>query len=127
MAGERSFSAVLQDIVGNVQEIVRAEVSLAKAELRQEAGKALSSGGWLAAGGLSGVFATLFLLLAAASALSLVMPQWASVLIVAVVLAIASAILLAIGGRRLKAVRATPERTVETIKENVEWVKQSSR
>lgn len=125
MVEERSLSTVLQDIVGNVQEIVRSEVSLAKAELRQEAGKALSSGGWLAAGGVSGLFAALFLLLAAACALALVMPQWAAVLIVAVVLALASAVSLSVGVRRLKAVHPTPERTVETIKENVEWVKSS--
>lgn len=37
MSGERSLPAVVQDIFGNLQDIVRAEVSLARAELREEA------------------------------------------------------------------------------------------
>jgi hypothetical protein len=39
MAGDRSFSEVVQDIIGNVQEIVRSEVRLAT-EMREEAAKA---------------------------------------------------------------------------------------
>ena len=37
MTGDRSVSDVLQDILRNVQEILRSEVRLAKAEIRQEA------------------------------------------------------------------------------------------
>ena len=125
MATERSISTLLQDIVGNIQEIVRAEVNLAKAELRQEASKALSSGVWLAAGSVSGVFAALFLLTAIAFALALVMPAWAAALTVGAVLALGAGILLSVGIRRLKSVRPAPERPVETIKENVEWLKSS--
>jgi hypothetical protein len=38
-AGDRSLSDVLQDIIRNVQEIVRSEVRLAKTEIREEAAK----------------------------------------------------------------------------------------
>ena len=35
-AADRSFSDVLQDIIGNVQEMVRSEVRLAKTEIREQ-------------------------------------------------------------------------------------------
>jgi uncharacterized membrane protein YqjE len=41
--GDRSLSDVLQDILRNVQEMVRSEVRLAKTEIREEAVKAKSS------------------------------------------------------------------------------------
>ena len=43
-ANERSFADVFQDIVRNIQEIVRSEVRLAKTEIRDEAAKAKSAG-----------------------------------------------------------------------------------
>ena len=57
MAVDRSLADVFQDIVGNVQEIVRAEVSLVKAEAREEVSKALASFAWLIAGSISALFA----------------------------------------------------------------------
>ena len=44
-AEDRSFSDVVQDILRNVQEIVRSEVRLAKTEIREEAVKAKILGG----------------------------------------------------------------------------------
>ena len=61
-AADRSLSDVFEDIIRNVQEIVRSEVRLAKTELRQEAVKAKSSGILLGVGGITVLFATLFLL-----------------------------------------------------------------
>ena len=127
MAGDRALSDVLQDILRNVQEIIRSEVSLAKAEIREEASKAFWAIVWTVAGALTALFAGLFLLWSLVFALSLVWPLWGAALLVTAVLAVAASILLMIGVRRLKRVHPTPERTVETIKENVEWVRQSSK
>ena len=49
MAEDRTFSAVLQDILRNLQEIVRSEVRLAKVEIRDEALQAGSSALWITA------------------------------------------------------------------------------
>jgi hypothetical protein len=123
----RSLSGVFQDILRDVQEIVRSEVNLAKAEIRQEASKVASSTRWVIGGAVTGLFAVLFLLWALVYAIALVWPLWAAALVVAVILSIAAAVLLLGGIRRFKQVHPTPERTLETIKENVEWVKQSGR
>jgi hypothetical protein len=42
--GNRSISAVLSDIVGNIQHIVRSEMQLAKTEIKEELAKSRSAG-----------------------------------------------------------------------------------
>ena len=54
-AGDRSLSEVLQDIIHNVQEIVRSEVRLAETEIREEAAKAKSSTLWITAGAVTAI------------------------------------------------------------------------
>ncbi|HTF62901.1 MAG TPA: phage holin family protein [Edaphobacter sp.] len=126
-AGDRSLSDVLQDIIRNVQEIVRSEVRLAKTEIREEAAKARSSTLLLAAGAVTAIFAIVFLLLMIVYALTLVMPSWAAALIVGTILAVVASVMLTAGVRRFKQIHPTPERTIETIKENVEWAKQLTK
>jgi uncharacterized membrane protein YqjE len=126
-AGDRSLSDVLQDIIRNVQEIVRSEVRLAKTEIREEAVKAKSSMLLLGVGGVTALFAMLFLLVTIVYALALVMPSWAAALIVGTVLAVVASVVLMAGMKRFKQIHPTPERTVETIKENVEWAKQHTK
>jgi hypothetical protein len=118
---------VFQDIVRNVQEIIRAEIILAKTEVREEVSKAVSSLAWTIVGGLSGILSVIFVLWTAAYALGLVWPMWVATLVVAGVLTLSAIGLLMIGIRRLRQLHPTPERTVQTIKENVAWVRQSSK
>jgi uncharacterized membrane protein YqjE len=124
---DRSLSEVFQEIVRDVQDIIRAEISLAKTEVREEASKAVSSLAWVVVGALSGMFAVVFVLWTAAYALGLLWPMWAATLVVAGVLTLSAIGLLIIGIRRLRELHPTPERTVQTIKENVAWVRQSSK
>jgi uncharacterized membrane protein YqjE len=124
---DRTFAEVLQDIVRHVQEIVRSEVRLAKVEIREEAAKSKSSAIMLSAGALTAFFAMFFLLFMMVAALALVMPAWAADLIVALVLGVAAAVMLSTGMKRFREIHAAPQRTVETIKENVEWAKQQTK
>lgn len=127
MRQDRSLADVFQDIVRNVQEIIRAEIILAKTEVREEVSKAVSSLAWTIVGGLSGILSVIFVLWTAAYALGLVWPMWVATLVVAGVLTLSAIGLLMIGIRRLRQLHPTPERTVQTIKENVAWVRQSSK
>ena len=123
---ERPISNVLHDIAGNVQEIVRAEMRLAKTEITEELGKARLGGTLAAMGALMLGLGMLFALLAAVYALSLVMPAWAAALIVAGVECVSGLLLLMLGVGKFKTVRAAPK-TQASIKENVEWAKQLSK
>ena len=125
-SGDRPISAVLQDIVGNVQDIIRAEVRLAKTELGEEFAKVRSAGVLLAVGALMAITSVLFLLLAVVYALSLVMPPWAAALIVAAGVGIVAGVTLLVGIRRFKTIHATPQ-TARSLKENFEWAKQLTK
>src|SRR4029453_19109118 len=95
--GDRSISDVLQDIIRNVQEIVRSEVRLAKTEIREELDKARFSTLLLGAGPAPAMFAVLFLLLTVVHALALVMPEWAAAMLVGAALAVVAIGLFALG------------------------------
>jgi cytochrome c biogenesis protein CcdA len=125
--GDRSIGDVLQDIVHNIQDILRSEIRLAKTEVREEAVKAKGGSVLLGGGAVAGLFASFFLLMAAVYGLSRIMPDWAAALVVAVVLGIAGAVALSAGVKKLKQVHPKPEKTVESIKENVEWLKHQTR
>ena len=124
---DRSVSQVLQDIVHNIQDIVRAEVRLAKTEVREEVIKAKAAGAAIGAGALSGLFSVFFVLVAMVYGLSRVVPEWAAALIVALALAIVAGILLKLGVDRFSRVHPVPDRTMGSIKENVEWAKQQTK
>jgi uncharacterized membrane protein YqjE len=121
---ERPISIVLQEIVRNVQDIVRSEVRLAKTEVRAELTKTLSASLLMAVGAASGIFSVLFVLLTILYALSLVMPAWAAALCVAAGIGIVAGITIRAGLTRFKTIQATAPKTVASVKENVEWAKQ---
>jgi len=126
-SSDRSVSDVLQDIIRNIQDIVRSEVRLAKTEVREEVTKAKSAGLLLSIGALSGIFGLFFLLFAIVYGLSNIVPNWAAALIVAVALAICAGIMLRAGVKRFKQVHPAPDKTIESLKENVEWAKQQTK
>jgi uncharacterized membrane protein YqjE len=126
-APDRKLSDVLQDIVGNFQGIVRSEVRLAKAEVKQEVGKARRAAIILAGGAVFSLFALGFLLLAGEQALQTVMDPWLASIIVAVAAGMLAAVLISKGKADLKRVVPVPGETVRTVKENVEWLKHQVR
>jgi hypothetical protein len=127
VAEERSVSDVFQDILRNLQEMVRSEIRLAKVEIRGEMKQAVSSTVWIAAGGVAAMSAWIFLLWTLANALATRMSMWAATLIVALVMAAAAAVLITSGLRRAKRLNPIPERTVASVKENLEWMKQPTK
>ena len=127
MNQERALFDVLRDILRNLQEIFRSEVRLAKVEFREEARQAAASAAWIAAGTIGALSAWAFLLWTIAFALSTRLSLWAATLVVAVVLAWASGVLIAGGIRRVKRLHPIPERTIASIKENVEWMRHPAK
>jgi drug/metabolite transporter (DMT)-like permease len=124
--GDRPISAVLSDIVGNVQDMVRSELRLAKAELATTLSRAGSAAVWLAVGALLLTCGASFVLLAIVYALSMVVAAWAAALIVGVAVGVIAVLCLTVGLRRIRSTRAAPK-TAATLKENVEWAKQLTR
>jgi uncharacterized membrane protein YqjE len=125
--GERSVSDVLQDILRNLQEMVRSEVRLAKVEIRDEVRRAVSSSIWIVAGVVGALSAWIFLLWTVTYSLATRMSMWAATLVVAVVMACIASVLVIGGIRKVRRIQPIPERTVESVKENLEWMKQPTK
>lgn len=116
----RSLGQIASDLLKDASTLVRQEVDLAKAELRESATRTGKGAGLLGGAGVAGHFALLFLSLAlwwaiavwigSASAPAL---GWSG-LIVGVIYAIVAGALLASGRSELKRVRGVP-RTAETV------------
>jgi uncharacterized membrane protein YqjE len=123
----RSMSEVLQDIVGDVQEIIRYEVRLAKAEITEEGAKTASACKPLGIGLLLALYAVGLILLAIVRALSAVLDGWLASLVVGVAVLVVSMILVRVGRKRLKEVKVVPEKTIRTVKENLQWAKDQIR
>ena len=125
-AGNRSIPEILEDVLTNIQDIVRAEVRLAKAELGEELSRARTGGLLIGVGAVAAIFSALFLLLACVYVLGRVMPNWAAALIVAAAVGVAAAVTLGLGLKRFKTIQAAPK-TAASLKENVSWAKQQTK
>jgi uncharacterized membrane protein YqjE len=124
---ERSISSLLKDIVGNLQQIIRAEVRLAKVEVGEELSKATQAMVLLAIGALFGAMALAFLLLGAVYALAHVIQPWAAAVLVAIGAGAVGGALVAVGISQIKRVSLPPARTVTSVQENIQWAKAQAR
>ncbi len=108
---QRSVLDILCDVASNVQGIVRSELRLATAEIREDISACQSSLRLLGSGILSAIFAVFFALLALVYALSYVLPAWVAALLVAFCLALCAALMVMAGSRRLKRLNSTRRMT----------------
>ncbi len=124
---ERSVTQILQDIFTNVQEIIRSEMRLARTEIGEETNKALRAVAVLGAGLILGMYAVGFLLLSAVYALAAVLPDWLGPLLVGLMVAVFATALIVIGRNRIRTVSPVPQRTIASVKEDAQWVKDQTK
>jgi len=113
---ERSFGELFGEVSQDLSALMRQELALAQAELRQEAARASRTGGLFAGSGVAGHMALVFLSIALWWGLSNVMDGGWAALIVAVIWLIAAVALYAAGRSSMTRMRGMP-RTVETVKQ----------
>ena len=122
---ERSLGDLFSDLSRETTTLVRQEVQLAKAELTQSATEAARGIGMLVAGGAVAYAGLFFVLLAIVYGLiEAGWDAWLSALVVGVVVVAIGAILVLRARESLKPANLAPRRTVETLKEDQEWVKE---
>ncbi|MCX2970637.1 phage holin family protein [Streptomyces sp. TRM70308] len=125
--GEPSVGELLSKVTEDVQRLVRQEVALAKAEAREEATKAGKAAGMFGGAAFAGYMVLLFLSLTVMFVLWGVMDlRWAA-LILTGVWALVGAALFWLGRSQMRRVSPTPEKTVETLKEDAQWARHPTR
>ena len=120
---ETSIGDLIGNISNDLSQLFRQEVELAKAEVKQEAAKAGKAAGMLGGAGFAGYLAVVLLSFALVFGLANVMDAGWAALIVAVIWLIVGAVLYTSGRKKLKDVDPVPHRTVDTIKEDAQWLK----
>ncbi len=125
---DRSLGELFADLARESSTLIRQEVELAKVELSQKASRTGRDVGFLAIGGaviyagFLAIMAAVIIVLAANG-----VPWWLAALLVGVVVAAVGAFLVQRGLSALRRESLAPERTVTTIKEDVEWVKAQAK
>jgi len=120
---ERPLGELFSDLVTETTTLVRNEVALAKVEITQKATKVGRNIGSLVIGGAIGYAALLAICAAVILLLDYVMPAWLAALIVGVVVGIVSWMLISKAMRTLQTMEMKPQQTVESLKEDAQWIK----
>lgn len=126
---------LLRDLRDEMLRLVRQEIALARAEVVQKARAAAKHLALVAAGGVMALMALWFGLLALAVILTLgimatgIGIAWSAfvgTIIVCLLTGVAAFALINYGLTRLKNQPLTPQRTIDTLQENSQWLKQKA-
>jgi uncharacterized membrane protein YqjE len=121
---EQPIGDLLKQLASETTTLVRQELDLAKAEMREKGKKAGPGFGMIGAAGGVALLALGALTACLILALDGVMPNWLAALIVAVVYGAVAAVLYVRGKEKVDdAGSPAPRQTIETVKEDVQWAK----
>ena len=125
---ERPTAELVKQLSEQVSVLVRDELKLAQLEMTRKGKQAGAGAGMLGGGGLIALYGVGCLIACAILALNLVLAAWLSALIVGVaLLAVAGAAALLGKSRLQKAAPPVPAETVDSVKTDVEEIKQRAR
>lgn len=120
-----SMTSLIGDLFADLRALVVQELRLASHEVREELGKARSAGISLALGAGLSVLGGLLLILMIVHMLNAAgLPLWASYGLVGLVLGGSGVALIMKAKTKAGDIHVVPIRTVQTMKENVSWIKE---
>jgi uncharacterized membrane protein len=120
----RPVGALVASVIEGVRTLARQRVELAKLEVAEAASVRVQGAGMFAGAAAVALYAIGFIAAAGAAGLAVVLPVWAAILIVGVLLLAVAGILVMIGRRAMKTAAPPGQRTRETLKEDARWAKQ---
>ena len=126
--GELSTGELVSQLSEQVSHLVRDELRLAQAELKQKGKRAGIGAGLAGAGGLLSLYGVSALVVAVVAAPALVLPVWAAALIVGAVLLLSAGLLALAGiGQVKRSTPLTPDEAIASTKRDIETVKESTK
>jgi hypothetical protein len=121
---QRTIGELFTTLSNQIGVLFRQEMQLAQAEMTRKVTRAGRNAAFIAIGAVLANAALLALVAALILGLAQVMNAWLAALLVGVVLAIVAGLLVKMGIDKLKAIDPAPRRTIETMRENKEWLSQ---
>ena len=119
----RPIGEVVSDLAQGTQTLIMQEIELAKLELKESARGATRAAIFLGGAAAFGLVGLIMASISATALLALVLPVWLSALIVTFGLLAVAAGLGLIGRSMLAKTKPIPEQTVQSLKEDQEWLK----
>ena len=117
------IGALLASVAGDLQELLRGELRLARAEFDQKLHRVILAAIWLLGGALVAFAGLVVVLQGVAAALALVLPTWAASLIVGVLIVAIGGGLAWSGLKMLSLKALTPDRTTANLQKDFRVVK----
>jgi hypothetical protein len=117
----RSTTELLRDLSDEVRRLLRAELSLAGQELRQQSRQAGIGVGAFGLAGIATLYGVAALLAAAALALAIVLPGWLAALIVGVVVLLVAGASALLGKRKVRRAMPPMDERLTSVKQDV-WL-----
>jgi hypothetical protein len=121
---DRPLGELFSDLVNETTTLVRSEVALAKVEITHKAAKVGRNIGSLVIGGAIAYAALLAVCAAAILLLDRVMPAWLAALLVGLVVGAVAWLMIGKAITALRNMELTPQETVESVKEDAQWIKE---
>ncbi|MFJ6793621.1 phage holin family protein [Streptomyces sp. NPDC091268] len=126
-SSDASVSMLVSRASQQISELVREEMQLARAEMTQKGKRFGKGGGLFGAAGLFGLLAAQALVATCIAALALVLPVWASALILTAVLAAIAAVTALAGKKQIgRAGAPVPEQTIDSVKADLAEIKEKA-
>ena len=113
---DTEIGALLDELSEQARVLVREQVELAKAEIKEATHHATGAGAGFGAAALVGYLALAILAVAAGFGLAELMPAGLAFLIVGLALALGAGIAFILGKKNLEALHAVPRKTIETMR-----------
>ncbi len=120
---ERSLGELFSELANETGTLVRQEVALAQTELTKKATSVGKNVGYLAVGGAVAYAALLAVMAAVVIGLTNFIPAWSAALLVGAIVGVAAYMMISSALAALKKTDLTPRETVETLKEDAQWLK----
>ncbi len=117
----QEVSDLFRELMTELKVLLQQELQLFKLEISHKASQAGKDVAFIAIGGGIAYAGLLVILAAAVLGLALIIPGWASALIVGVAVMGAGYVLIHKGLSDLKTMKATPEQTIASLKETKQW------
>ena len=124
---DKSLGELFGELAQETSTLVRQEVQLARTEIMGHVTAGVEGAIFLAIAGSLAFAGFLALVAAAILALSLILAPWLAALLVGLALLLVGGILVLVAVPRLKKVAAPPHQTIETLKEDAQWMKEQTK
>jgi uncharacterized membrane protein YqjE len=123
-AGGLGLGELIGTLTTDIQDLVRGEIKLARAELDEKLNRVLMAAIWLIGGALVAFAGLVVVLQGIAAALALVLPTWAASMLIGVAIIVIGAVFARSGLAMLSLKTLTPDRTAANLQKDARVVKE---